>query len=336
VLPHYYQEPKPQPERDPVAIFPVDGWGMAASGPPSLRNTYDKGAGVIFQCRPRGGYGHSFNSDNSFQLHAYGEMLNHGGGSSANKDAYAYHTMSHNTILVDGLGQAQPGRGQLSPTYGRLVAFSRGERYVYFAGDATRCYPKEPGNFARWGLPLHGVYQERALPHLERFIRHILFVGNKYFAIYDDLLCSSPATFTWLYHIRPDDPIRFDHETFAVEYRVGDVAVRLRHFAQPGKLTLDDREGLDGFVNPVTGEDYRRFRLGDIVCGHNLWISNTKPVKGWRFLTVVFPAPPGGGIPAMERIDDATVRVGDEILCFAPTSPAAPRADIVVDVDLFR
>lgn len=336
VLPHYYQEPKLEPEHHSVAIFPIAGWGMAASGPPSLRNTYDEGIGLVLQCRPRGGYGHSFHSDGSFQLHAYGEMLNHGGGSSANKDAYAYHTMSHNTILVDGLGQAQPGHGQLYPAYGRLVGFARGKQYVYFAADATRCYPKEPGNYSRWGLPLHGIYQKRALPHLERFIRHILFVGNKYFVIYDDLLCSKPATFTWLYHILPDDPIRFDQETFAVDYTVGDVAVRLQHLAQPGKLELDDREKLDAFINPITGEDYRRFRRLDILCGHNLWISNTEPVKDWRFLAVVFPVPPGGKIPAIERIDDATVRVGEDILCFDPASAAASQADVVVDVEAFR
>ncbi len=336
VLPAYYQEPTPEPEQDNVALFDIGGWAMAATGPPSLGSTYEQGAGVIFQCRPRGGYSHSFNSDGSFQLHAYGQMLNHGGGSSANQDCYAYHTMSHNTILVDGLGQAQPGTGMLYPTYGRIVGFSRGDDYVYFAGDPTRCYPKQPGRYARWGLRLHEVYTRQALPYLRRFVRHILFVRGKYFVIYDDLQCSQPAKYTWLYHIRPEEPFSFDAGRFAVDYAVKDVRVRLQQIFRPGELELDDRRGEDALVNPFTGEDYRPWRKGDILCGHNLWITNVQPAKSWHFLAVVYPEPPGGAIPEIRRVDDNTVRVGADTICFDPASPAAAGADFVVDVAAFR
>jgi len=308
ILPAYYDEPRAESENNTVDLFPVDGWVMAATGPPSLRSTFENGLGVIFQCRPRGGYGHSFNSDGSFQLHAYGQMINHGGGSSANGDAYAYHTMSHNTIMVDGLGQAQPSKGQLFQTYGRIAAFSQGENYVYFAGDATRCYPRSPGRFSRWSLPLDNVYEKRALPYLEHFIRHVLFLENRYFIIYDDLSCSQPATYTWLYHILPEKPFSFDKSTFTVDYRVGDVNVRLRHIAYPKKLELDDRVGMKAFVNPLTGEDYRQWRKSNILCGHNLWISNTIPAKQWCFLTVIYPVTKGQTIPVIERLDDSTVR----------------------------
>ena len=127
VLPTYYDEPRPEPENETVGLFPVAGWGMAATGPPSLRSTFENGLGVIFQCRPRGGYGHSFNSDASFQLHAYGQMLNHGGGSSANLDAYAYHTMSHNTILVDGVGTGPA-------FYGPTLSVLRTDRSLFAGG----------------------------------------------------------------------------------------------------------------------------------------------------------------------------------------------------------
>lgn len=351
VLPAHYREPDPVAESDPVAVFPIDGWAMAATGPPSDPDTYRNGAGVIFQCRPRGGYGHSFYSDGSFQLHAYGQMLNHGGGSSANLDAFAYHSMSHNTVLIDGLGQAQPSRGQLYPTYGRLVGFSRGQlgggnrkedgssqagSFVYFAGDATRCYPREPGDYTRWGLPLGKVYQERAVDHLQRFVRHIIFVRGEYFVIYDDLACSRPATFTWLYHIRPQRPFAFDAQGFAFDYSVGDVRVRLQHFAKPDELVLDDRQGLDGLVNPLTQEDYRQWRKGDILCGHHLWVSNRQPAAQWRFLAVVYPTRPGQAAPPIQRVDDNTVRVGNDVLCFDPASPAASRATLLVDVEAFR
>ena len=336
VLPAYYRKPASVPEDDPVGLFPIAGWAMATTGPPSLRRTYEEGAGVIFQCRPRGGYSHSFNSDGSFQLHAYGQMLNHGGGSSANKDAYAYHTMSHNTILIDGLGQAQPSRGMLYPTYGRIVGFARGDNYVYFAGDVTLCYPKAPGRYGRWGLPLHRVYETRALPYLKRFVRHILFVRGRYFVIYDDLACTKPAMYTWLYHIRPDAPVRFDPKTFTVDYAVGPVAVRLKHIAHPNRLRFDDRKGMDAFVNPITGEDYRQWRKGNILCGHNLWVSNTAPTKSWNFLAVIYPARAGTKIPPIERIDDKTIRIAQDRISFDPESPAGREADILVDAAAFR
>jgi hypothetical protein len=336
VLPAYYDEPQPVPENDTVGLFPIAGWVMAATGPPSLRSTYENGLGIIFQCRPRGGYGHSFNSDGSFQLHAYGQMLNHGGGSSANLDAYAYHTMSHNTILVDGLGQAQPTTGQLYPTYGHIAAFSRGKDYVYFAGDTTNCYPHVPGKYSRWGLPLSDVYQKKALPYLEHFIRHVLFLRGRYFVIYDDLSCSVAATYTWLYHILPQEPFDFDESTFTIDYAVSDVRVRLRHIAHPERLKLDDRIGMEAFMNPFTGEDYRQWRKDEILCAHNLWISNIVPTRQWCFLTVIYPARQGETVAAIERLDDFTVRVAEDVISFSPDSPYARNADFVVDVPAIR
>jgi hypothetical protein len=263
-------------------------------------------------------------------------MLNHGGGSSANQDAFAYHTMSHNTILVDGLGQAQSSKGQQSPEYGRIVGFARGKDYIYVAGDATRCYPHEPGEYRRWGLPLDKVYRQRAADHLQRFVRHILFLRGKYFVIYDDLAASRPAEYTWLYHIRPEGGLSFDPAKFAVEYRVGEVQVRLQHIARPGGLVLEDRRGLDAFVNPLTGEDYRPYRKDSILCAHNLWVTNQRPAKDWSFLSVVYPVPPGGSAARIQRIDDSSVRVGEDVICFNPASAAAAQANLVIDPSAFE
>ncbi len=345
-LPAYREAPEPVPEEKTSEVFEIAGWAMAASGPPSDPATYAEGTGVILQCRPRGGYSHSFNSDGSVQLHAYGQMINHGGGTSANGDAYAYHTMSHNVVLIDGLGEAQPVRGMLYPEYGHIAGHREGEladggRFVYFAADPTLCYPREPGNFSRWSLPMGAPYTERALPYLDSYVRHVLFVRDRYFVIFDDLRCSQPATFTWLWHILPDDPLSFDEgragaRTFAIDYTVGDVPVRLQHVSRPGELALDDRQGLMGRVNPITGEDMRPHLKGDIIEGHNLWISNTEPAEDWSFLAVVYPQPPGGEIPQIERIDDRTVRVGEDVICFADGGEPPAEATFVVDVAAFR
>ncbi|MGI5820225.1 MAG: DUF4962 domain-containing protein [Armatimonadota bacterium] len=337
VLPAYYDEPEPVAEQTTSEVFQIAGWAMAASGPPSDPATYAEGTGVILQCRPRGGYGHSFNSDGSVQLHAYGEMLNHGGGTSANLDAYPFHTMSHNVVMIDGLGQAQPPSGMRHPTYGHIAGHSEGEladggRYVYFAADPTNCYPDEPGNFRRWSFPLAEPYTERALPYLDSYVRHVLYVRDSYFVIFDDLRCSQPATFTWLWHILQDNPLNFDAESFTIDYMAGEVPVRLQHISRPDALELDNRQGLEGRVNPFTGEDWRDQLRGDIIEAHNLWISNTEPSDNWTFLAVIYPQAPGGEIPQIERIDDHTVRVGDDVIAF--TEGGAPPAEATVTVDL--
>ena len=334
VLPYYYKEPREQLERDTVRLFPIAGWVMAASHPPSSAKDFSRAVGIIFQSRPRGGYSHSFNSDNSFQIYAYGEQVNHGGGSTVNRDAYAYHTMSHTTILVDGLGQAQPSGPPLYPYYSRIVGFKRGKDYVYFAGDATPAYPRKPGKYGRWGLPLSDIYRKRAVGHLRRFVRHVLFVKNRYFVVFDDLAASKPATFTWLYHILPEKPFDFDERSFTVTYGVGNVRVKLRQIAYPQQLILDDRRGLEAMVNPFTGEDYREYRKPGPLPAHNLWISNKAPAGEFHFLTVVYPYRASEGEPKIRRIDDWTVEVDGDVISFNPQYKGP--ADIVVDVPAFR
>jgi hypothetical protein len=220
--------------------------------------------------------------------------------------------MSHNTVLVDGLGQAQPPSGPpLYPSYARVAAFEQGDEYVYFAGDATLAYPREPGDYTRWGFPLDAVYEQRALGHLQRFVRHVLFMRDRYVVMFDDLATdeSSPATFTWLYHVLPDQSFAFSQDDFTVSYAVEDVAVELVHVANRGGMTLDDRQNLDEMVNPFTGEDYRPYQQDGPECAHNLWISNDEPASQFHFLAVIYPHRATDPDPVITRIDDFTVEV---------------------------
>ena len=335
VLPHYYHEPKAIPEADPVKLFPLAGWVTASSHPPSLRTAFSDGVGFIFQCRPRGGYSRSFNSDASFQIHAYGQQINHGGGSTTNRDAYAYHTMSHNTILVDGLGQAQP-MGCVHPAYARVAAFRRGEDFLYCAGDATLAYPTKPGKYSRYGLPIDKVYERRALGHLRRFVRHVLFVRQRYFVIFDDLRASQPSCFTWLYHVLPPKPFSMDQAKGTVHYAVGKVPVTVAHVAHRDHLEWQDRRSLDAMSNPFTGEDYRRWRKKGPLPVHNLWGTNEKPAAQFHFLTVIYPYRPADPKPTIERVDDYTVRVRTDpktidVIHFGHQPP--PTATLVIDYE---
>lgn len=321
-LPYHYSQPSEAVEAETVKLFPVGGWVTAATRPPSSRASFSEAVGIIFQARPRGGYGHSFNSDGSFQIYAYGEQVNHGGGSTANQDAFAYHTMSHNTILVDGLGQAQTRSGQPLPTLARILAFQRGDDFVYFAGDITNAYPQRPGDYKRWGLPIHQVYSQRDVSHLRRLIRHVLFARGKYVVIYDDIETSRDATFTWLYHVLPEQPFQFVAAKMTIDYAVGNVKVKLAHAGQPDLLALEDLRGQAGMVNRFTGEDYRGHAKPGPLPAHNLWISTKAPKSQFQFLAVIFPYQDTDPTPTIERVNDTAVRVTfgrqSDLITFSP------------------
>jgi hypothetical protein len=156
------------------------------------------------------------------------------------------------------------------------------------------------------------------------------------FILYDDLAADRPATFTWLYHVLPKRPFASRDGGATVDYGVGDVRVRLQHVWRPDALRVEDRQGLEGMVNPMTGEDYRPWRKGDIVCAHNLWASNASPAREWRFLAVVCPRRKGEPEPRITRIDDDTVAVDGTVVCFNPESSAAGDAALCIDVRAFR
>jgi hypothetical protein len=101
-LPAYAQAPEPRPETDPVRLFGLEGWVAASSAPPSDYDAQQDAVGMVFHCRPRGGYGHSFRSENAFDIHAYGETVSSGGGTTSNQEFFANHTMSHNTLWSAG------------------------------------------------------------------------------------------------------------------------------------------------------------------------------------------------------------------------------------------
>jgi len=281
VLPQYASEPEPAVETDFNRLFPLEGWVTVGSAPPSDMGRQKDAVSMTLACRPRGGYSHSFRSENAFDIHAYGETIAVGGGTTSNQSRFANHTMSHNTVLVNGLEQTAAGRGS-APACGRIIAYKEGDGFVYFAGDATAAYGPEVG--------------------LAAFVRHVVFVDEAYFVIFDDLALEDdrpPGTFQWLYHVTPEVPLQFDREAFRVKYEVGDVRVFLQHVAHAGDLVLDDRTGIEGMINPITGEKLEimdkwlrpgvKKKVPPPLAAHHLWISHKTPRQRMEFLAVVVP-----------------------------------------------
>jgi hypothetical protein len=159
----------------------------------SVRSSWESDAtAFVFKCGPPGGHrmqqlsaGHYINvahdhpDQNHFMLFAHGTML-------AEDDGYPQEqklSRSHNTVIVDGLGQTREGTGWYQPFpyeetgYLDDVVLSRSTAYA--AGNA-------------------GILYEGA----DRFVRHIAFMEGEYVMIIDDLegTGSTSHEYEWRLH----------------------------------------------------------------------------------------------------------------------------------------
>jgi hypothetical protein len=245
--------------------------------------------------------------------------------------------MSHNTVLVDGLGQFTGRNAATVPVAARLLAYHEGDGFVYWAGDATMAYPRAPGAVRFWWGGLDELYEARDARHLQRFHRHVLFVRDRYFVVLDDLVAQRPSRFSWLYHVLPEADLHLQADTGSFRYWVDDVAVHVTHVLGAGRVDAVDQAGRKGYVNPLTDEDYSedlgRSRGRELVAAHNLYVTNREPTRNWRFLSTIVPVPAGADTPRTERLDELTARVTflgqSEVISF---DPSHTDADIVVDL----
>jgi hypothetical protein len=141
--------------------------------------------GMVVQARPVGGYQHSFFSDGSPQLWAFGEMLNYGSGSTANVEPFAYSPMSTNNVLINGIGQRHLchwrmdhfAARRLPKQIARFAAYRElPEGGVYALADLTNGFRPYAGPAGHWWGDLAGPYQRGPLPKVERALRHLLFL----------------------------------------------------------------------------------------------------------------------------------------------------------------
>ena len=333
-IPHFLPLPVPARDEPHHALFNTSGWAMAFSGPPSDPSTFRDGVGILFHCRPRGGYSHSFNNENAFEMFAYGSVIATGGGRKSNGDRHAAHTMSHNAVLVDGLGQRFDHYNADVPAAGRIVAWHAEPGLVYWCGDATNAYRSK-------------------VPYLRRALRHVLFIDDAYAVIYDDLAADKPARFSWLYHVHQDVPLATDSESGTLRYAVGRARVEVRHLHRPRDLDFVNMRGEDGYRNVLTGEDMLghakasvessplRKWSGDAVW-NNVWSTNREPAEEWQFLAAIVPGREGDtdDLPRVVDTSDRSLTVkstgGTKTIWFGPASAAEPNADVVVDVERTR
>jgi hypothetical protein len=297
-------------------------------------NCFNNGVGLVFQARPQGSdEGHSYFSDLSFEIWAYGANVTDAG---AGMNQFGRAGWDHYSLLVNGIGQCQPLGAPVVPYYSKFIGFEDTSNYTYVAADATAAYPHS--NFAPggWLIPPQFAAVETGAPlaFVQKVQRHILFMRRKYFVMYDDLQSLEPATFTWLYPVYPNTLVLSTNSTnISFSYTCtnltgGTVTVEVAHIAMPQYLGLLDENGTNVACNPVTGENYWLTGGNWYPRAHTLWVSNTMPATNFHFMTVIYPVPPGAALPQITRVDDYSVAVTNgaegDVISFDPgtTLPA--------------
>lgn len=144
------------------------------SGRVFMRDSWDDPLGALVSFTSGVDYhrGHNHQDENAFTFHAKGESFAIDPGYTPN------NTRSHNTMLVNGIGQ-------IGASSGRIVEYKDLGEAVYVKGEAPEAY--------EWPELLLGQFQ-----------RQILFgrAEQPYLLMVDDLQCEDDqaASYTWLLH----------------------------------------------------------------------------------------------------------------------------------------
>ncbi len=182
--------------------------------------------------------GHQHADQNAFVIHAYGEKLAIDSGyydwyGSPHFKEYSAQTLAHNTVLVDGQGQAAFTDG----ADGRMAEWFDGAAHTWMVGDAS-----DPE-----------IYRGK----LTRFDRRILFVKPGVVVIDDLLAANEPSSFQWLLHTVA--PIELDEATQSLSVTSGAAAMTGRFLLPEGlSFTITDRYPVhpyDGYGTVPIPED---------------------------------------------------------------------------------
>ena len=185
---------------------------------------------LSFRSSTFGSGSHTLADQNSFNL-LYGgkEVYYHSGYYTAFSDAHnlmSYrHTRAHNTILVNGIGQAFS-----TEAYGMMLRANGGTHIAYALGDASQAYggisndPMWIQNFADAGIEQTPEYGFGETP-LTKYRRQTLMLYPDIVLIYDELEASEPVRWDWLLH----SPVQFgiDGDTFTTRAETGVAVARM-------------------------------------------------------------------------------------------------------------
>lgn len=161
---------------------------------------------LAFRSSPFGSGSHMLADQNSFKLTYKGDYVYDNVGHYKVKGKFELlqyrNTRGHNTIMVNGIGQAFT-----TLSYGNISQGLNGDNLAYFLGDASHAYyPYSEGwndSFTSSGISQTPEYGFGENP-LNKYRRHIFLLRPNKVLIYDDLGADVPATWQWLLHSKTE------------------------------------------------------------------------------------------------------------------------------------
>ncbi len=251
----------------PSALFREAGWAL-------LHTTLEHQQGIHFALHSGHFYGvgggHSHADQNTFLLFAGGEPLVLDSGcydyyGSPHFNGWYIHTKAHNTLMVDGQGQAV----QMAGAHGAVTRFESTADYDYLCGDASN--------------PV--VYQGR----VNRFLRHVLFLRKLgCFVLIDEVQTPAPASLDWLLHTPAAPDLRYEDGMLRATVRRPGASLEL-YMPEPGALTWEVTESFPEGLMP-TKPHRAEFHLR---------LNHAASSTQTRFVTVLAPVLPGEAAPTV-------------------------------------
>ena len=216
--------------------------------------------------------GHAHPDANSFIIFAGGKYLTGDTGYLGIKE-----TDDHNTILVNGRGQANDGVYEMFKDVSneklnniRIVSVSLTKEYFYIHGEASS-----------------GYYDDLKL---KKFDRHFLYVydGN-YFVVWDELEADKPSEFTFM--LNADREIKLDgNQANLINENVALRVIRIAPNEADSKVVeqIVQARGLPGSVSEGDAEQR----------GVQLQTTSAEKAKTFKFLHFLQPIPANTTTPA--------------------------------------
>ena len=239
-------------------------------------------ATVFFRSSPFGAKGHMHANQNSFNLSRKGERLFYSTGYYTSfSDPHALssyrHTRAHNTILVNGCGQAFGHEG-----YGCIKRHIEGELLSYICGDATPAYhPTVDKQFIQLcnenGIkqtPEHGFADAK----LKKFERHLTFIRPDIVVIYDVLESQEPSEWSFLLHTVQPSILSEQGELSLVTKRS---QARVNVYGS----TVLKSEWTDQFHLPAI--DFKKKYKNGVPLQYHSTYTNKKKTDKMRFLAII-------------------------------------------------
>lgn len=244
----------------------------------------DKNLAVAFRSSPYGSFGHMHANQNTFNIFYAGLPVFCSSGYYTSFDdkhnLLVYrHSRGHNTVLVDGLGQAIGSEG-----YGWIPRWLHGKQISYCLGDASSAYGNTVSDFWLQRMKESGVEKTKENGFgdagLQRFRRHIVMLRPSTIVVYDELKAKKPVEWSWLLH-SPDE-ISVDKQSKSLRAVTEKARSRVNIYGSgPLDFSVDDK-----FFSPPIDWLGKTKKAGYKKQWHAA-VENTNKSAGMRFLAII-------------------------------------------------